>query len=67
MVKHTKAIRWQQPTNCLSVFDHFVELAPKGLSETKCSRMNQVKIFKGCLPHMLLGPDLNTLSQMSVR
>ena len=24
MVKHTQAIRWQQPTNCLSVFDHLV-------------------------------------------
>ena len=26
MVKHTKTIRRQYPTNCLSVFDHFVEL-----------------------------------------
>ena len=24
MVKHTQTIRWQQPANCLSVFDHFV-------------------------------------------
>ena len=32
MVKHTQAIRWQQPTNCLSVFDHFVGLALKGLN-----------------------------------
>ena len=24
MVKHTQRIRRQQPTNCLSVFDHFV-------------------------------------------
>ena len=31
MVKHTKTIRWQKPTNCLSVFDHFVGLALKGL------------------------------------
>ena len=31
MVKHTQTIRRQQPTNCLSVFDHFVELALKGL------------------------------------
>ena len=29
MVKHTQAIRRQQPTNCLSVFDHFVGLAVK--------------------------------------
>ena len=29
--KRTQAIRWQQPTKCLSVFDHFVVLALKGL------------------------------------
>ena len=31
MVKHTQTIRRLLPTNCLSVFDHFVELAPNGL------------------------------------
>ena len=31
MIKHTQAIRRQQPTNCLKVFDHFVGLALKGL------------------------------------
>ena len=31
MVKHTQTIRWQHPTNCLSVFDHFWGLAFKGL------------------------------------
>ena len=31
MVKQTQTIRRQQPTNCLSVFDHFVGLALKGL------------------------------------
>ena len=30
MVKHTQTLRWQKPTNCLSVFDHFVGLALKG-------------------------------------
>ena len=30
-VKHTQAIRRQLPTNCLSVFDHYVGLALKGL------------------------------------
>ena len=29
MVKHTQTIRWQQPINWLSVFDHFMELALK--------------------------------------
>ena len=31
MAKHIQTIRWQQPTNCLSVFKHFVRLALKGL------------------------------------
>ena len=31
MVKHTQTIRRQLPTNCLSVFDHFANLALKGL------------------------------------
>ena len=26
MVKQTQTIRWQQPANCLSMFDHFVGL-----------------------------------------
>ena len=32
MVKHTQTIRRQLPKNCLSVFDHFVELGLKGLT-----------------------------------
>ena len=32
MVKHTEIIRRLLPTNCLSVFDHFVGLALKELS-----------------------------------
>ena len=31
MVKHTQTIRRLLPTNCLSVFDHFVGLLLKGL------------------------------------
>ena len=31
MVKHTQTIWRFLPTNCLSVFDHFVGLAPNGL------------------------------------
>ena len=31
MVKNTQTIRRQQPTNCLSVLDHFVKLALKGI------------------------------------
>ena len=33
MVKHTQTIRQLLPTNYLSVFDHFVGLALKGLTE----------------------------------
>ena len=32
MVKHTQTICRQQPTNCLSVFDHVMELALKELT-----------------------------------
>ena len=32
MVKNTQTIRPQRPTNCLSVFDHFVVLALKELT-----------------------------------
>ena len=35
MVKHSQTIRRQKPTNCLSVFDHFVNLALKGLKFSK--------------------------------
>ena len=43
MVKHTQTIRWLLPMNCLSVFDHFVGLALKGLIT--------MKIFANYLPH----------------
>ena len=32
MVKHTQTIRWLLQRNCLSVFDHFVGFAFKGLT-----------------------------------
>ena len=32
MIKYFQTICRQQPTNCLSVFDHFVGMALKGLS-----------------------------------
>ena len=31
MVKHTQTIRRLEPTNCLSVFDHYDGLTLKGL------------------------------------
>ena len=36
MVKHTQTIRWQQATNCLSVFDHFVGVVLKELNVPLC-------------------------------
>ena len=36
MVNHTQTIRRQKPTNCLSVFDHFVGLALKRLRILIC-------------------------------
>ena len=33
MVEHTQTIGRLLPTNCLSVFDHFITLALKGLIE----------------------------------
>ena len=35
MIKQTKTIRRQKPTNCLSVSEHFLGLTPKGLSIVK--------------------------------
>ena len=43
MVKHTQTIRRQKATNCLSVFDHFVGLALKGL--TMCPFLVKITIF----------------------
>ena len=45
MVKHTQTIRLQQPTNCLSVFDHFVGLALKELIFMKIYQKNWYKVF----------------------
>ena len=36
MVKHTQTISRQKPTNCFSVFDHFVKLTLKGLKTEHC-------------------------------
>ena len=44
MVKHTQTIRWLLPTNRLSVFDHSVGLALKGLRERE--RVNVINIFR---------------------
>ena len=33
--------------------------------ELKNCRIDQVKFFKGCLPHIVFGPFLNTLSHLA--
>ena len=43
MVKHTHTIRRFLPTNCLSVFDHFVGLALKAL--TACTVKGYSRFF----------------------
>ena len=40
MVKHIQAIRCQKPTNCLSVFDHFMTLRLKGLIVPENEQIN---------------------------
>ena len=54
MVKHTQTIRRQQPTNCLSVFDHFVGLAPKRLT-TAFLQLKEIVIVRSyCAEYYLL-------------
>ena len=43
MVKHTQTFRWQQATNCDSVYDHFVGLTLKRLSDKK--KEKRMKMF----------------------
>ena len=47
------------------VFNQIIEFC-HGLFESKYSRMDHVKFFKGCPSQILLGPFLNTLSHLSV-
>ena len=52
MVKHTQTILRQQPTNCLSVFDHFVGLARKGLRRRRDKLLSQttfIDVFVDCV------------------
>ena len=42
MVKHTQTIRQQNPVNCVSVFDHFVWLALKGLNSPASIKLSNL-------------------------
>ena len=44
----------------------FLEKIFEGLYGSKYSRMDQVKFFKDCLPHILLGPFLNTFTHIKI-
>ena len=52
MVRHTQTIRRLLPTNCLSVFDHFVGLVLKGL------KMRSIDV--------ILGSSLLTLNSFNI-
>ena len=49
MVKHTQTIGRQHPTNCLSVFDHFVGLPLKEFT----SQVSQANITKSLIQNTL--------------
>ena len=64
MVKHTQTIRRQQPTNCLSVFDHFVGLALTGLSDPVLA----IYIYDSSLIHVyLLDTDISLFISSSIQ
>ena len=44
----------------------FLEKIFEGLYGSKYSRMDQVKFFKDCLPHIFLGPFLNTFTHIKI-
>ena len=48
MVKHTQTIHWQESTNCLSVFDHLMELALEELMSTLTGKLTKrdAKLYK---------------------
>ena len=49
MVKHTQTICRLLPTNCLSVFNHFVSLALKGLMFPTVLQESKPKLFEALL------------------
>ena len=64
MVKPTQTIRRLLPTNCLSVFDHFVKLGLKGLTFFECYHdilsilqisMNLIGVpYHSCCPNLVI-------------
>ena len=54
MLKHTQTIRRQKPTNCLSVFEHFLGLVLKGL---RVRRKLVIKFDQKIILSFALDPD----------
>ena len=69
MIKHTQKIRRLLPTNCLSVFDHFVRLALKGLG-TKSSVTQSISLFSKllifCIAQRFVIHDIHKLILLSM-
>ena len=63
MVKHTQTIRWEKPTNCLSVLDHFVGLAFKWLRSSidsqECKALQIFNIGLKRLSFVVISSTLN--------
>ena len=66
-LKHTQTIRWQQPMNCLSVFDHSVGLALKGLNGLTKEDHIFACIKTNLLVHMLQGRSTFFQAEQSKR
>ena len=65
MVKHTQKIRWQIAENCLSVFDHFVGLALKGLKGYALSKKHKIEGLLKVIPNNMQDKPLNVLKLAS--
>ena len=61
MVKHAQTIRRQKAINCLSVFDHFVGLALKGLIVVSLLQMSSFSALSFALHFLRLKPPSKNL------
>ena len=68
MVKHTQTIRRQQqePTNCLSVFNHFVGLVLKGLSIELIGTFHLLVLLNPFVPNPSFLHSLKTSKNLTV-
>ena len=57
MVRHTQQFVWNLRTNCLSVFDHFVGLALKGLIIDLLLFANDISNTNETLAYLILNPS----------